>query len=77
MTHLYLEGNQIEDAGAEFIGQALRCNQSIEFLYLNNNRIGGTGMRKLATDMRENTSLKCVVVFNNLVPENVKEELKR
>ena len=35
-----MEGNQIEDEGAEFIAQGIRRNSTLQYIYLNNNRIG-------------------------------------
>jgi Leucine-rich repeat (LRR) protein len=39
LTHLYLDNNQIEDEGAEFLVKALKNNTILEYLYLTNNRI--------------------------------------
>lgn len=77
ITHLYLEGNQIKDEGCDYLAQGIRRNKSLLYLYLNNNKIGNTGVMKLANELvSANFSIKNLILFNNLVGEEVKQELK-
>lgn len=48
------------------------------YLYLNNNKIGSVGVQKIANELlSHNTTLKSVIIFNNLISEEVKQEMKR
>ena len=73
-----MEGNQIEDEGAEYIAQGLKRNKTLEYIYLNGNRIGNNGAFKIANELvNNNITVKGVIMFNNLIGESQKEELKK
>ena len=77
MTHLYLEGNQIDDEACEYLEQGIKRNSTLEYLYINNNRITNAGALKLVAALGENTTIKSIVLFNNLLTEELKQELKK
>ena len=50
--------NEIGDAGATQLADALRTTTSVEFLYPSSNSIGDAGATQLADALRTNTSVK-------------------
>jgi len=50
----------------------------LEYLYLNNNRIANNGAFKIANELAtSNTAIKGVIIYNNLIGESQKEDLKK
>lgn len=79
LTHLYLEGNPIDDEGCEHLAVGLKNNRSLEYLYLNNSQITGIGAMKFAQVLTQsNDTLKCLPLYNNnYITEKYKEQLKQ
>ena len=58
LTSLNLERNNIDDAGARELADALKVNSSLTSLNLGCNEIGDAGARELAGALKVNSSLK-------------------
>ena len=58
LTSLNLERNNIDDAGARELADALKVNSSLTSLNLGRNEIGDAGARELADALKVNSSLK-------------------
>ncbi|CAM4815343.1 unnamed protein product [Rotaria magnacalcarata] len=57
LTHLYLSSNQIGDAGAQSLADALRENKTLTELNLRANEIGDAGAQSLADALRKKKTL--------------------
>ncbi len=49
LSELWIEGNEISDAGAQALAEALKVNTTVTELNLTSNQIGGAGARALAS----------------------------
>ena len=58
LTSLNIERNNIDDAGAQELADALKVNSSLTSLNLGRNEIGDAGARELAGALKVNSSLK-------------------
>ena len=54
---LWLDANQLGDAGAKAIAAMLRTNRSLTYLSLSSNKIGDAGAKATAAILRTNRSL--------------------
>ena len=58
VTHLYLDNNNIGDAGAQYVNEALRSgNCHVTHLYLDNNNLGDTGAQYVSEALRSGNCL--------------------
>ncbi|CAF1691629.1 unnamed protein product, partial [Adineta ricciae] len=55
LTTLDLSGNQIGDAGAQYMSDALRHNTTLTTLDLSGNQIGDAGAQYVSDALRHNT----------------------
>ena len=67
LRELYLSFNQIGDAGAHALAEALRTNTSLTRLVLGDNQIGPEGAVALAEALERNTSLTELNLFGNRI----------
>ena len=66
VKELWLNGNQLGDAGAEAIAAMLRTNRSLTFLDLERNKIGDAGAEAIAAMLRTNRSLTVLSMRNEI-----------
>ena len=67
LNALYLGYNQIGDAGAAAIGEALKGNRVLKKLVLNNNKIGDAGAKAIGESLVFNRALTMLTLFSNKI----------
>ena len=70
ITELSLRDNQIEDAGAKCISEAIRENKVITQLNISQNRIGDVGAKYISKAIKQNHIIKRLIfAFNPIYHE--------
>ena len=70
---LYLHNNNISDAGAKELAQALKVNNSLTVLDLYNNNISDVGAKEIAQALKVNNSLTVLDLYNNNISDEYME----
>ena len=71
-----LAQNNIGDAGAAALGEALKSNSTLESLELYTNKIGSAGAQSLAGMLQVNRALNSVDLRFNQIPDEGKQQLR-
>ena len=67
LTSLNLEGNDIQDAGAESLAEALKVNRTLTTIRLSINNIEAAGALSLAKALKVNTTLTSIDLQSNSI----------
>merc|ERR1712137_948815 len=75
LTHLFLDGNQIGQSGAEVIANALSTNFTLTDLSLTFNKIGDRGAEAIASALSTNCTLSTLGLAENEIGDPGAEAL--
>ncbi|KJE93680.1 hypothetical protein CAOG_004435 [Capsaspora owczarzaki ATCC 30864] len=67
LTQVYLNGNQIGDAGVQCIAEALKVNTKLVSLDLRRNQIGDDGAKAVAEALKVNATLETLYLWENQI----------
>ncbi|CAF1522034.1 unnamed protein product, partial [Didymodactylos carnosus] len=68
-TTLDINNNNISDAGAKSIAEALKTNQTLTYLLINNNNISDAGAKSIAEALKTNQTLTDLRIENNNISD--------